>query len=167
MLVGNRSADELVQIGQQTAAIAATQNARIGSLNLSAIKTIPADADAIFIAGASVDLEPRHIEMLESYWNEQHGGLLIFLNPIFQTPNLNAFIRAHGVAPQDDRVLSVASIPGMALRKTFDVPAAFIPGSPITRNLAGINLQFKGQTQSLKVFTNNELLEVKKIHHFH
>ena len=163
LLVGNRSADELVQIGNQLSSIASTQNARIESLNLSTIDSIPPDADAIFLAGASVDLEPRHVEMLESYWKDQNGGLLIFLNPTVQTPNLNAFIRAHGVAPQNDRVLSVVSIPGMALKKTFDVPAAFIPGSPITRNLAGINLQLRGQTQSLKVFADNELMAAKKI----
>ncbi|NOX99227.1 MAG: GldG family protein [Verrucomicrobia bacterium] len=163
LLVGSRSADELLQIGKQLSAIATTQNARIESLNLSTVNAIPQDADAVFIAGATVDLEPRHIDMLENYWNEQHGGLLIFLNPTVKTPNLNAFIRAYGVAPQDDRVLSVASIPGMALKKTFNVPAAFIPGSPITRNLAGINLQLKGQSQSLKIFTDNELMEAKKI----
>lgn len=165
LLIGNRDAEELLQIGKQLASIATTQNARIESLNLSSIQSIPADADAVFIAGAQVDLEARHIEMLESYWDEHHGGLLIFLNPAAaaSTPNLNAFIRAHGIAPQDDRVLSVISIPGIALKKTFDVPTAFIPGSPITRNLAGINLQLKGQTQSLKVFSDDELLEVKKI----
>ncbi len=163
LLIGHRNAEELIQIGQQLAGIAATQNARIESLNLSGIEAIPADADALFIAGPKVDLESRHIEMIETYWNEQHGGLLIFLDPTAATPKLNAFIRAHGIAPQDDRVLSVAKIPGMASKKTFDVPIAFIPGTPITRNLAGINLQLKGQTQSLKVFSDNELLEVKKI----
>ncbi len=163
LLIGNRQAEELIQIGKQLASIASTQNVRLESLNLAGIKSIPADADAVFIAGAKVDLEARHIEMLESYWNEQHGGLLIFLDPAAATPNLSAFIRAHGVAPQDDRVLSVVSIPGMALKKTFDVPIAFLPGSPITRNLGGINLQLRGQTQSLKVFNDDELLEVKKI----
>lgn len=164
LIVGNRDADQIVRIGQQIASIAATQNARIESLNLATIEAIPDDADAIFLAGPEVDLEERHIAMLESYWSEHQGGLLIFLNPTTNTPNLNAFIRARGVAPQDDRVLSVASIPGMAIKKTFDVPVALIPGSPITRNLAGLNLQLKGQTQSLEVFTDNDLLEAKKIH---
>ncbi|MCF6312729.1 MAG: GldG family protein [Verrucomicrobiales bacterium] len=163
LTIGNRKAEDLVKIGEQLSQIASTQNIRIESLNLASVQSIPADADAVFIAAPEVDLEARHIKMLESYWNEQHGGLLIFLNPQAQTPNLNAFIRAHGIAPQNDRVLSVAAIPGMARQKSFDVPTAFMPGSPITRHLAGINLQLRGQTQSLKIFTDNELLEVKKI----
>ena len=64
--------------------------------------------------------------MVTSFWKERHGGLLIFLDPAADTPNLTSLLREHGVAPNDDRVLSVQSIPGVASRKIRNVPVGVI-----------------------------------------
>ncbi len=153
-VTGKRKAEELGGIYEQLNPLASAQNARLETLGLGNITEIPQDADAVVLAGTDGDLNEREVAMLRTYWEERKGGLFILLNPAADSPNLSSFFREHGVAPRDDRILSVATIPGVASRKTYDVPAVFLQTSPITGELAGIQTLLTGQTQSLAVFTD-------------
>src|SRR5690606_29501145 len=88
----------------------------------------------------------------------RRGGLVIFLDPTAATPVLNSMLREHGVAPQQDRVLSVISIPGVAARKTYDVPVSLMPGAGPTRDLPALSTRLLGQTQSIEVLYEDDLL---------
>jgi len=165
LLSGNRVVDELMAIGQQLTELAAIQNLRVESLSLATANAIPTDAEAIVIAGPDVDLNTRELELIEDYWENRGGSLMVFLNPAASTPNLSAFVRKRGIAPQDDRILSVANIPGLvSTGQIRDVPITFLavrpgqPGTEITRELFGLAATMIQQTQSLKVFQDDELL---------
>ncbi|MEM9283377.1 MAG: Gldg family protein [Verrucomicrobiota bacterium] len=158
LVSGGRRADELFPIAQQLQPLANAQNARLESIVLEGRQEIPADADALFFPGNTVDLTEREVEMVRQFWDEQQGGLVVMLDPAAETPNLNVFLRDHGVAPRDDRVLTVVSIPGVAAQKTYDVPVALMPGSGPTRDLPALSLQLVGQTKSLGVLFDDDLL---------
>lgn len=165
LLSGNRVVDELMAIGQQLTELAAIQNLRVESLSLSTANAIPTDAEAIVIAGPDVDLSTRELELIEDYWENRGGSLMVLLNPAASTPNLATFVRKRGIAPQDDRILSVANIPGLvSTGQIRDVPITFLavrpgqPGTEITRELFGLAATMIKQTQSLKVFQDDALL---------
>ena len=165
LLSGNRVVDELMAIGQQLTDLAVIQNLRVETLVLGTANAIPTDAEAIVIAGPDVDLNTRELELIEDYWENRSGSLLVMLNPAASTPNLSAFVRKRGIAPQDDRILSVANIPGLvSTGQIRDVPITFLavrpgqPGTEITRELFGLAATMINQTQSLKVFQDDDLL---------
>lgn len=165
LLSGNRVVDELMAIGQQLTDLAVIQNLRVETLVLGTANAIPTDAEAIVIAGPDVDLNARELELIEDYWENRSGSLLVMLNPAASTPNLSAFVRKRGIAPQDDRILSVANIPGLvSTGQIRDVPITFLavrpgqPGTEITRELFGLAATMINQTQSLKVFQDDDLL---------
>lgn len=164
LITGKRRAEEARSIAEQLADLAATQNARVAPLSLEGLPAIPEDADALVLPGNSEDLSEREVALVETFWNEKKGGLLILLDPAADAKNLNTFLRRHGVRPEDDRILSVASIPGMAARRIYDVPVAFLPDSPVTQKMGGLTTQLTGSSQSLTVETDNDLLKAENIH---
>lgn len=158
LVTGDRRADELVRIAEQVQPLANAQNARLEGLDFEGRESIPEDADALFFAGPTDDLTERELALVRDFWESRRGGLVIFLNPAAATPNLNSLLREHGVAPRGDRVLSVLSIPGVAARKTYDVPVAMMPGEGPTRDLPALSLRLLGQTQSIEVLAGDDLL---------
>ena len=99
LITGDRRAEELVQIASQLQPLANSQNARLEGLALEGREEIPDDADALFFPGNSEDLTERELGLVRNFWNEMRGGLVIFLDPNAETPNLNSLLREHGVAP--------------------------------------------------------------------
>ncbi len=158
LITGDRRADELVRIASQLQPLTNAQNARLESLILEGLLSIPDDADALFFPGNSEDITARELELIKNWWIERKGGMVIFLDPSAKTPNLNSLLREQGVAPNDDRVLSVLSIPGVAARKTSDVPVTVMPGVGPTRDLPALSTRLLGQTQSLNVLYEDDLL---------
>jgi len=158
LITGDRRADELVPIAAQLQPLANAQNARLEGLVLEGRQDIPEDADALFFPGNSEDLTERELALVRTYWESRRGGLVIFLDPTAETPVLNSMLREHGVAPQADRVLSVISIPGVAARKTYDVPVSLMPGTGPTRDLPALSTRLLGQTQSIEVLYEDDLL---------
>jgi hypothetical protein len=158
LITGDRRADELVPIAAQLQPLANAQNARLEGLVLEGRQDIPEDADALFFPGNSEDLTERELALVRTYWESRRGGLVIFLDPAAATPVLNSMLREHGVAPQADRVLSVISIPGVAARKTYDVPVSLMPGTGPTRDLPALSTRLLGQTQSIEVLFEDDLL---------
>ncbi len=158
LISGDRRADELVQIAAQLQPLTNAQNARLESLVLEGRNDIPEDADVLFFPGNTSDLSERELDLVRDYWEGQQGGLVIFLDPNADTPNLNSMLREVGVAPNNDRILSEVTIPGVAARRTYDVPVGLMPGTGPTRDLAALSTQLVGQTQSLDVLYQDELL---------
>jgi len=158
LVTGDRRADALVRIAKQLQPLVNAQNARLEGLVLEGRDALPEDADVLFFPGNSEDLTSRELALVREYWEGRRGGLVIFLDPAADTPNLNSLLREHGVAPRGDRVLSVLSIPGVAARKTYDVPVALMPGEGPTRDLPALSLRLLGQTQSIEVLAEDDLL---------
>ncbi|MDP4849625.1 MAG: GldG family protein [Verrucomicrobiales bacterium] len=158
LVTGDRRADELVPIAEQLQPLANAQNARLEGLVIEGREEIPADADALFFPGNSEDLTERELTLVRDYWESRRGGLVIFLDPNAETPVLNSLLREHGVAPRPDRVLSVVSIPGVAARKTYDVPVSLMPGPGPTRDLPALSTRLIDQTQSIEVLYEDDLL---------
>ncbi|MCB1078198.1 MAG: GldG family protein [Verrucomicrobiae bacterium] len=168
LVMGKRRGEELQTIAKQFAELAATQNARLEMLSLEGAPQIPDDADAIVLAGNSQPLTEREMELLSHFWHdpdrEKQGALLIFLDPANPDAALNSFLRTHGVGPEDDRVMTVASIPGMASRKISDVAVALMENPGVAPSLARLQSQLTGQTQSLAVESDSDLLKSENIH---
>ena len=163
LIAGGRTADDLVPIATQLQALATAQNARLESLTLEGIPAIPEDADALFFPGNESDLTPRELGLVREFWEERQGGVVLFLDPGAESPNLNSLLRQHGVAPNRDRVLREINIPGVASRRSYDVPVAMMPGDGPTRDLPALSLQLTGQTQSLDVLFDDDLLRSENI----
>lgn len=164
LITGGRRAEELVGIAEQIQPLANAQNARLEGLLLEGREAIPEDADVLFFPGNSGDLSDRELTLVREFWEEKHGGLLILLDPSAKTPRLNSLLREHGVAPRADRVLSVVSIPGVAARKVFDVPVSLMPGMGPTRDRSALSLTLQGQTESIDVLADDDLLISENIH---
>ena len=158
LLTGDRRAEDLVRIAEQLQPLANAQNARLEGLVLEGRDSIPEDADVLFFAGNGEDLTLRELALVRDFWENRHGGLVIFLDPVAETPNLNSLLREHGVAPRPDRVLSVVAIPGVAARKSYEVPVSLMPGPGPNRERAALSLTLPGQTQSIEVLTDDDLL---------
>jgi hypothetical protein len=158
LLTGDRRAEELVKIAEQIQPLANAQNARLEGLVLEGREAIPEDADVLFFAGHTEDLTERELGLVRDFWESRRGGLVIFLDPSAAMPKLNSLLREHGVAPRTDRVLSVVSIPGVAARKSFDVPVSLMPGPGPNRDRAALSLTLPGQTQSIEVMAEDDLL---------
>lgn len=168
LVTGKRRGEELEPIGQQLSGLASAQNARVEPLSLEGAPAIPDDADAVVLAGNHQPLTAREVALLSEYWyaedRESQGALLIFLDPANRDEALNAFLRTHGVGPGDDRVMSVASIPGMASRKISDVTVALLESPGVAPALARLTTQLTGMTQSLAVESGSDLLKADNIH---
>lgn len=164
LISGDRRADELVPIAAQLQPLTNAQNARLESLNLEGRTDIPEDADVLFFAGNSSDITERELELLKSYFDERKGGLMVLLDPRASTPNLNSLLREHGVAPNPDRVLSVVNIPGVAEKRTYEVPVALMPGTGPTRDLPAMTMRLVEQTQSIAVLYQDDLLISENVH---
>lgn len=135
-------------------AVIERQNIKLKPLNLANVQTVPQDARALLVIGAQYDFTNRDISILRSYWNKK-GRLLLFLSPdSAASPNLDAFLKESGVAPDNDRVLTAHVVGKVSDQKVIaqvisDVYGFFLPDSPITKKLAGVNGLFMGATQSL------------------
>ncbi|HEY8901556.1 MAG TPA: Gldg family protein [Chthoniobacterales bacterium] len=126
------------------------QNAASFGLNLAAADAIPKDADAICIVGAQYDISSRELEILEKYWQD-NGRIVVLIRPGTNTPNLRKLLNAACIFPRNDRVLvTVRSVtqPDL-LGIEYRVAGIFMPDSPITKRLGGVNAYFVGGTSSL------------------
>jgi hypothetical protein len=163
LITGDRRADDLVKIAAQLQPLVNAQNARLEGLVLEGREEIPDDADALFFPGGSQDITERELGLVRDFWEKRRGGLILFLDPAAETPNLNSLLREHGVSPRRDRVMSVVSIPGVTARKTYDVPVSLMPGPGPTRDLPAMTTRLIGQTQSMEVLYEDDLLRSENI----
>jgi len=123
------------------------QNIKLAPLNLMD-SVVPADAKALLIIGPKYDFSEREMLLLEDYWNKK-GRLLVAEDPASVTPRFTNFLKAQGIKPQDDRILTLQKIGPNLYNVVKNVVAVFLEDNPITNRLKGVSTQFFGGTQSL------------------
>lgn len=134
------------------------QNYDVLPLNLGEVSAIPADASGVFFVGAKYDVSERELGQLKAYWAQKRAALLFLLDPAAETPRLDGFLKAFGVAPRGDRVLFAEST-GSGPRKEFSVQAGFSKESIITKPVRDATTTLSGQTQSLALAEAESLRE--------
>jgi ABC-type uncharacterized transport system involved in gliding motility auxiliary subunit len=125
------------------------QNLKLDTLNLMD-SAVPPDAKAVLILGPKYDFSEREMMLLEDYWNKR-GRLLVAVDPTTLTPKFTGFLKAQGIKPQDDRILTLQKLAPGLFNVVKDVTAVFLDGNPVTSRLKGVNTQFFGATQSLQL----------------
>ncbi len=163
---GDRPADQVMQISAQFQRFASVQNTRVETLVLEGLAVIPEDAEALIFAGNTVDISTRELELVNGFFKERKGGLMIFLDPSADTPNLTSILREHGVAPNRDRVLTVQNVPGLASKKIRDVPVGINSNFGVVGkapDLPAMTTLLNGQTQSLNVLVQDPTIRSKNI----
>ena len=137
-------------------------NLDLRPLNLTETLSIPDDAAIVALIGPRYDLSEREYAMLRDYWEQRQSAMLVLLDPTSTTPRLHQLLAENGVTPRDDRVLyaeSTASGP----RRHFEVHALFHEQATITRPLGGAATVLSGQTQSLKMETEEDFLRARGV----
>ncbi len=132
------------------------QNLKFETLKLADKDSIPADASMIAILGPRFDFSERDLKLLTDYW-ERKGRIFIgtgWTNG--KTPNLSDWLAARGVRPQNDVVLAVVNDSGVIKPLSSPVGSIVHRGSPITKELNGVDTQMLGLTQSLLLDRNLE-----------
>ena len=123
------------------------QNVKIDPLNLMD-SAVPLDAKALVILGPKYDFTELEMIRLVDYWGKK-GRLLVAEDPWALTPHFTDFLKAQGIKPQDDRILTIKKLGPQSFGVYKDPVAVFMEGNPITNRLKGVNTQFFGGTQSL------------------
>jgi ABC-type uncharacterized transport system involved in gliding motility auxiliary subunit len=79
------------------------ENASVTSFDLTTAVALPADADAVVIAGPRGDLPAQEIALLDAYVRDG-GALLVLLDPA-PLPRLGALLARYGVAAGEDVIV--------------------------------------------------------------
>ena len=134
------------------------QNIQLVPIRLTDIKSIPEDAEGFALVAPQYDLDDREIDILKDYWDRPKSSVLITLDPLVELNKLKIFLRAYGVTPRNDRIISVQD--GEVLSSAR---ATFARGAEITRDLGGNATIFDGSSSSLEVRENDDLLMNRRI----
>lgn len=164
VLNGFQRQDYLQEVVAEITTLANRQNAVVDFLSLSGGAKVPDDADTLVIAAPQSDPSPAEMKSLTDFWNSERGSIFLALDPEAPTPALLAFVRRLGASPRDDRVLFASRVPGQPLQTTFSVPALVRAGSPISTELAGMEIPLGGRSQSLELFPTAEFVKNENIH---
>ena len=124
-----------------------SEHVAVADVNLLNAEAVPADASLLMILGAHIDFSDRETQLLQQYW-DKGGRVLLLLDPEYPTPHLADFLTRLGVKPDDNRVLRTIDM-GNVTGIRSDVFSNLVGNSPIATQLAGVQLQFLGATQSL------------------
>lgn len=123
-------------------------NIKLQELNLFEVPAIPAELKTIMIVGPQYDFSDREMKLLRDSWEKQ-GRILLLLDPTAKTPNLRAFLGELGVKINDDRLMANIKTGIQEVARVRDVIGRFLPDSPITKRLAGVQAPFLGATASI------------------
>lgn len=134
------------------------QNLILEPMNLSDTQSIPSDAEGVVLVAPSYDLEDRELAILDEYWERPSSSILAILDPKHRPTKLRAFLRRHGVTPNNDRVTGVQN--GRSLNQ---VPAIFTSFADVNEGLSGQSTTFEGPTCSLSVRESAEDLNSQNI----
>ena len=131
------------------------QNLKSETLKLADKDRIPEDASLLAILGPKFDFSERDLKLISEFW-EKKGRIFVgtgWTNG--RTPNLNEWLSARGVRPQNDAVIRVVSIGNLAGMQPLEAMIVN-QGSPITKGLDGVGTEMFGPTQSLDLDRNLE-----------
>src|SRR5260221_2985725 len=117
------------------------ENMETAHLNLAEKGDVPADADAVVIAGPTIAFSPVEAQALDKYL-ANNGKLLVLLDP-YVTSGLDDLLKKYGLKYEDDLVLyRVTTTTGSQM--TVPLAAIYQGGfstHPITAKFAQANLQ--------------------------
>ena len=134
------------------------QNLVLEPINLSDIQSLPDDAEGVVLVAPSYDLDDRELAILDEYWERPGSAILTILDPKHRPARLRAFLRRHGVTPDNDRLVSVQK--GLSVSR---VPAVFTAFDGVNEGLTGQSTTFDGPTCSLSVRENAEDLNSQNV----
>jgi ABC-type uncharacterized transport system involved in gliding motility auxiliary subunit len=126
----------------QIAAVLKDDNVETTSIDLAEKGEVPADAEAVVIAGPSKPLAPVEITAIDKYL-QANGKLMILLDP-YNNSGLETLLQKYGLKYEDDLVLRQIGngTPGSEVAMPY---AVIYQGGfsmqPITQKLAQANLQ--------------------------
>ena len=124
------------------------QNLKFETLKLADKDSIPDDASMLMILGPKFDYSERDLKLLSEYWEKKGRILLCTGWTNGKTPNLNEWLAARGMRPQNDAVIRVVSLGNLAGMQPLE-GVIQNQGSPITKDLAGVTTEMFGPTQSI------------------
>ena len=134
------------------------QNIQLTPANLVGLTQIPEEVNGLAIIAPKYDFTEQEIATLEAYWNSPRSALFIMLEPGQCPPKLRTFLRAKGVTPRRDRIISKD-----ANRLITTARGNFTTGIPFLKDLAGQAAVFEGASSSLGVRENADDLALRKI----
>jgi len=134
------------------------QNIQLTPANLAGLTKIPKGVNGIAIIAPKYDFTEEEIATLEDYWNSPRSALLILLEPGQCPSNLRTFLRAKGVTPRRDRIITKD-----ANRLITTARGSFTEGIPFLTELAGRAAVFEGASSSLEVRESAADLSIRKI----
>jgi len=123
------------------AALLKNENVETQNLNLAQKGEVPADADAVVIAGPAISFSAIEAEALDKYLGN-NGKLLVLLDP-YVSLGLDDLLKKYGLKYEDDLVLYRGTTPTGA-QVTLPLAAIYQGGfsaHPITTKFAQANLQ--------------------------
>jgi hypothetical protein len=136
------------------------QNIELGELQLAGLTEIPGDVAGIVLAAPRYDLTDSELAVLENYWNRPRAAMLVMIEAGEAPPKLRAFLRANGITPRKDRIIS--RNPNQAL--VTAATGTFLKGIDFTRDLAGQTTEFGGASSSLEVREGDDDLLNRRIY---
>ncbi len=163
-LIADKSDLEVGAIGTPWQVLTETfikQNVLLVPINISQIKAIPDNAEAVVIVSPQYDFEPAEMDVLNDYWNRPSSSIIAYLTPNPRLIRLKSFLRKHGVTPRDDRVIRTRNG-----KTDSHVLATFTGGLGISGALEMKSVPFEGRVGSLEVREGAEDLETNGIQAF-
>lgn len=134
-------------------------NLQLVPIRIAGLDAIPADATGVVLLGAQYDLTDKERQVLSDYWNKPNAGMLVILDPKADSPkNLYRFLREQGIRPQNDRALLKDR-----KRAYYQINALFTPGLNCTRDFWNSSTGLEGESISLQLDTDSELLTRRRI----
>jgi hypothetical protein len=137
------------------------QNLALTNLTLADVEKIPDDANMVMVLGPKFDWSERDLKILSDYWDRKGRIFMAIGKTAGKTPNLFAWLAVHGVKPQDDYVLRVANVGGMAALQSAAIVSA--NPTPVTSGLEGVAIELLGATQSFILDRAKETTEQLKL----
>lgn len=134
------------------------QNIQLTPMRLADIDRIPDDAEGLALIAPQYDLDERELKVVTEYWDRPQSSILVTLDPNAKLNQLRIFLRNYGITPRTDRVITVQSKQTLS-----NVRALFTRGPDVNLDLGGKSTVFDGQTCSLEVRENDDLLTNRRI----
>lgn len=137
------------------------QNLKLESLNLANVESVPETAKAVAVVGPRMDFSERDLKLLTDYW-EKKGRIFVAVSTTGgKTPKLDGWLAGRGVRPQQDLVINVRNLGGLAAQ--IPLVGEIQGGSPITKELERAGLQIFGAAQSIELDKTKETTERSKL----
>lgn len=135
------------------------QNIKLDLLHLANVDAVPADASALVLFAPKTDLSERDLKLLSDYWSERNGRLFLLLQGNIPLPRLAQWLATLGLDLQQDVVVKSGTMlvlqngqPALRSGIVTNVVGFTPPNArDVLKDIAGLDMDFAGLTQSLKV----------------